>query len=94
MTDLTTEELNIIYQIRLALDAMHMDLHELPEECRRLKAKVMDLVLERDGYRVQAEQKWRLRRELEELLGSTEGMDSDEALRVAVEKIKALKEGK
>lgn len=94
MPDLTTEELNIIYQIRQALDAMHMDLKELPEECRRLKAKVLEVILERDRYRVQAEQKWRLRKELETLLGIEEGMDSDEALRVAVEKIKALKEGK
>ena len=61
----------------------------LRREVEDLRARYRSAMMDRDSYRFQAEQKFAMRRELEELLGIDNGAPGDEQFKKG---LKALKE--
>jgi seryl-tRNA synthetase len=79
------------------LNAMHEDQTDLILDNQRLRERyeedrkrIFDLLMERDRYKFQAEQKWAMRRELEELLGIDPGAPGDEQFKKGLKKLKEL----
>lgn len=63
---------------------------KLREEVEDLKARYRSAMMDRDSYRFQAEQKYAMRRELEELLGIDHGAPGDEQFKKGLKALKAV----
>lgn len=70
-------------------EALELERNKLREEVEDLKVRYRSAMMDRDSYRFQAEQKYAMRRELEELLGIDNGAPGDEQFKKG---LKALKE--
>jgi hypothetical protein len=74
------------YEFAAKLERERNEARERVEEDRK---RILSLLIERDRYKFEAEQKWAMRRELEELLGIDNGAPGDEQFKKG---LKALKE--
>jgi len=72
------------------LAGLEREKDEAREEVEDLKARYQSAMVDRDSYRFQAEQKWAMRRELEELLGIDNGAPGDEQFKKGVKALKAV----
>ena len=70
-------------------DAM-AEREEVREKYEEDRKRILQLLIERDRYKFEAEQKWAMRRELEELLGIDNGAPGDEQFQKGLKKLKEL----
>ena len=66
------------------------DNQRLRERYEEDRKRIHGLLMERDRYKFQAEQKWAMRRELEELLGIDPGAPGDEQFKKGLKRLKEL----
>jgi hypothetical protein len=66
------------------------DNQRLRERYEEDRKRIFNLLMERDRYKFQAEQKWAMRRELEELLGIDNAAPGDEQFKKGLKRLKEL----